>query len=356
MASESRPHITSECLVPAPLAPEPVVVDVEACRRLAGLLKSHTIPTDREDSCPLWLSSEGVGNFYFLLVAICHQTSPRGRQPLEGDIGKRHLHGWDYLSAKLEAAARLDLQILSPDYWARITAQDVGELFRDETLGDRLSDPAGRALLIRNLGQKMLQRSWICVDQLYHAACGRLATGSPNLLDLLAQFRAYEDRVRKKSFLFLALMQNAGLWVYADPDQLGAPIDYHEVRGHLRIGTVQICDPDLRAKLVEGQEVTGEQDVCIRQAVHKALILVSEYSGLRNPSQLHYMFWNVFRSCCTRESPHCNSCPPTCSLPTRYVPLALFPGGVRRCPFSIVCESAGRESKLVEHTVDTDYY
>ncbi len=202
----------------------------------------------------------------------------------------------------------------------------------------------------------MLRHSWDSADQLHEASGGRIATRSTNLLSLLAEFRAYDDPVRKKSFFFLELMQNAGLWKYVDPEQLGAPIDYHEVRGHLRIGTVDIRDPDLRAKLLEGREVTQEQDVCIRQAVYKALTLVSEYSGLRNPGQLHYMFWNVFRSCCTRDSPHCDSCPPTCSLPTRYIPLALSPGGIRRCPFSTVCQSAGREPKLLEHTVDTDYY
>jgi hypothetical protein len=151
-------------------------------------------------------------------------------------------------------------------------------------------------------------------------------------------------------------MQNAGLWRYADPDQLGAPIDYHEVRGHLRIGTVEVCDPDLRARILEGEKVTQKEDVSIRQAVYQAVMLVSQDTGLRNPGQLHYLFWNVFRSCCTRDNPHCHACPPTCGLPARYVPLALSAGPVRRCPFSTVCHSAGREPKLIEHTVDTYYY
>jgi hypothetical protein len=201
----------------------------------------------------------------------------------------------------------------------------------------------------------MLQHSWHCVEDLYDASGGRIATGSTNLLNLLAQFRAYEDPVRKKSFFFLALMHNAGLWTYDDPEQLGPPIDYHEVRGHLRIGTVEVRDPDLHASLVAGREVTAEQDISIRRAVLRAVMLLSEFTGLRNPSQLHYLFWNVFRSCCTRKNPHCNSCLPTCSLPDRYVPLALLPGG-RRCPFSPVCQSVGREPKLLDHIIETEYY
>jgi len=304
---------------------------------------------------PAALTNEGV-IVDVLLVAICHQTSPRDLLALEGGVGGRRLRGWDYLSAKLEAAARENFEILSPKYWARITTEEVRQLFRDEAFGSRLSDPAGRSVLIRDLGEKMLQRSWTCADQLYNVAGGRIATGTPNLVDLLADFCAYRDPVRKKSFFFLALMQNTGLWVYADPNELGAPIDYHEVRGHLRIGTVQICDPALHNKLIETQDVTAGQDIAIREAVHKALMLVSEYSGLQNPSQLHYLFWNVFRSCCTRENPHCDSCPPTCSLPPRYVTLATRASGTRRCPFSEVCQSAGRDPKLLEHSIMTDYY
>jgi hypothetical protein len=36
--------------------------------------------------------------------------------------------------------------------------------------------------------------------------------------------------------------------------------------------------------------------------------------------------------------------------------LALFPEGRRRCPFSPVCQSVGREPKLIEHNFETDYY
>jgi hypothetical protein len=223
-------------------------------------------------------------------------------------------------------------------------------------LGNRLDDPTGRAALIRNLGDVMARHCWESVEELYRAASGRVCTGTPNLIELLAEFRAYDDPVRKKSYFFLSLMRNANIWIYDDPDRLGPPVDYHEVRGHLRIGTVEIGDPNLRAKLLAGREVTREEDIAIRQAVLDAIMLLSEMTGLRNPSQLHYLFWNVFRSCCTRESPHCESCPPTCTLPERYVPLAIHADGVRRCPFSSVCQSAGKEPKLVEHRFKTDYY
>ncbi len=351
--------LKSNPALPSPVSgsPEPVRVDVDRCRTLARMLGARHIPPAQEDSSLADIPSALVGNFYLLLVAICHQTSPNGKPALEGYVGQQHLRGWDYLSAKLEGAVRLNPQLLDPISWDRFSAKDLAEIFRDELFGERLSDPAGRAGLIRDLGQKMLERSWRYADQIYGAAGHRIASGPANLLDLLAEFRAYTDPVHKKSYFFLSLMQNGHLWVYVDPDKLGAPVDYHEVRGHLRIGTVQICDPKLRAKLFEGHEVTSEEDIKIRTAVHDALMLISEWSGLRDANQVHYLFWNVFRSCCTRDNPHCYSCPPSCTLPVRYIPLAIFPSGVaRRCPFSDVCQSAGREPKLLEQQISTDYY
>ena len=98
-----------------------VAVDIDACRRLSTLIRSRHIPADHEDSSLDGITPREIGNFYLLLVAICHQTSPRGRPPLEGKVGERHFRGWDYLSAKLEAAVRENPDILSPDYWATRT-------------------------------------------------------------------------------------------------------------------------------------------------------------------------------------------------------------------------------------------
>ncbi len=333
-----------------------VAVDPDACRRVAEILRSHSIPEDREDTSLTGFTPLQIGNFYLLLVAISHQTSPLGLKPLEGTIDGLRRVGWDYLSAKLEAAVRKNPVVLSPSFWETVKGEDLQHLFSDTNLGDRLSDPEGRAGLIRDLGHRMSVKSWASADDLFCNSDGYIERADNGLLELLTQFRAYSDPVRKKSYFFLALMHNTGLWKYKDPENLGAPVDYHEARGHLRLGTVRVLSPELHAKLVEQRQVTAAEDIEIRQSVHNALMLIAEMSGLRNPSQVHYLFWNVFRSCCTRENPHCHECPPNCGLPARYVPLALFPGGERRCPFSDVCQSANVEPKLLEQRTITDYY
>jgi len=178
---------------------ERVSVDVEKCRNLADLIRARQIPSDHEDSNLIGMSPRQIGNFYLLLVAICHQTSPVGRPPLEGMLGKRHLRGWDYLSAKLEAAVHDDEEILTPHYWRDITADKLRQLFRDETFGDGLSDISGRALLIADLGKKMLKRGWEWADQLHADAKGYVAGGANNLVRLLSYFRAYDDPVHSQS-------------------------------------------------------------------------------------------------------------------------------------------------------------
>jgi hypothetical protein len=335
-----------------------VQINMEACRRLALSLKSKAIPVAKEDTDLQDFSPEQVGNFYFCLVAICHQTSPRGKPTLEGTVNGDYKRGWDYLSAKLQAGARNNPKLLTPSKWARLTDEEFSELFRDPELGDRLTEPSRRSALVRNLGQVMLSNGWGWIEELYRLSEARIVLGQPNLINLLAQFMAYRDPVRKKSYFFLSLMRNMGLWHYIDEEQLGPPVDYHEVRGHLRLGTVTINDESLRQKLLNSLPVTLAEDIAIRQAVHNAIMLLSELTELHNPIQLHYLFWNVFRSCCSRESPHCHKCPPACQLPERYMHLAIHSDGQRRCPFSAMCAGAcdSLHAGYCEHIINTDYY
>jgi len=333
-----------------------VHVDEAACERAANVLRSSAVPDDREDSPLTDLSSEEIGNFYLFTVAICHQTSPVGQAPLQGEVSGVLKRGWDYLTARFEAVVHDDLKLLTPYRWRMLRGSEIATIFRDRRFGDLLTNPEGRADLIRDLGDRMVANDWEFADDLFAASGGRVGSGQPNLLELLQQFRAYRDPVRKKSLFFLALMRNHGLWKYPDEDRLGAPADYHEVRGHLRLGTVKVDDSRLAAKLYNQEAVSEEEDLAIRTAVSDAIALVAEKGLLRSPSQAHYLFWNVFRSCCLREEPHCIECPPTCSLPERYVKLAIQANPVRRCLFGGVCESAHRKPRFYEHVFETDYY
>lgn len=326
-----------------------VSIRSEKCSELAALLRTFEIPRDREDTSLPTLTSNEVGNFYLLLVAICHQTSPKGHAALQGVRRGKTLRGWDFLLASLEDACTTDRSLLDPVTWRSSTRNMLHDLF-----GPLLTDLNGRAALIRDLGCRMLENRWRWADDLYQQSRGRIATGQPNLLGLLRTFRAYDDPVMKKSYFFLSLMRNTGIWSYVDPENLGPPVDYHEVRGHLRIGTVSINDPDLKRKVSQGLPVTKAEDLAIRSSVHDAIMLVSDLSGIHDPSILHYLFWNIFRSHCTRESPNCFGQRES-SLPERYRHLA-YQNGACQCPFSSHCSSARCKDRLTEHVFDTDHY
>jgi hypothetical protein len=201
----------------------------------------------------------------------------------------------------------------------------------------------------------MLREGWENLEDLYRSAHQRIATGSPNLLSLLGRFRAYNDPVHKKAFFLLGLMRNSVGWGYADESELGPPVDYHEVRGHLRLGTVKILDPDLQEKLFRRLPVQEADDVALRAAVSEAISLVARQAQIPNPMRLHYLFWNLFRAVCLRENPHCHSYPPNGALPPLYAHLVGH-GDVRRCPFFEVCPSADRADRYLEHSFETDWY
>ncbi len=332
-----------------------VRVAVDVCSRCADLIAGWSVPPDREEVRLANLSSRQVGNFFFLLVSICHQTSTPGVPPLEGVVDGRYRRGWDYLEARLETEVRADETLLSPLTWATLTPSHLESIFRDDKYGSRLTHLAGRSELIQDLGQRMKGFGWLWVDTMYESAGHRVDTGATSLLQLLSTFTAYSDPVKKKSSFFLSLMRNSGIWSYVDDETLGPPVDYHEVRGHLRIGTVRIVDQGLREKIFNRQPVDYSEDIAIRSCVYDAIMMISRGRGMHSPSQLHYLFWNIFRSCCRRENPHCRACGAECDLPGQYVHLALQ-GDVRRCPFASICASANARKRYYEHVFETDYY
>lgn len=326
-----------------------ISINTDKCNILANLLRHNEIPIDQEDSRLPSLNKQQIGNFYLFLVAICHQTSPRGGPALSGTFKGKVLHGWDCLIASWECAVTTQPDLLTPLVWCDLSENKLREIF-----GQSLNNLQQRLDLIQNLGEVMITHDWHWLEELYKISNGQIIIGNPNLIELLSRFRAYDDPVKKKSYFLMGLMRNTGLWKYVDSQNLGPPVDYHEVRGHLRIGTVRINDPGLENLLHHQEPVSTTDDVEIRAAVHDAIMLISQMSELNNPSQLHYLFWNVFRSHCTRENPNCLGSRES-NLPERYRHLAYIDGTLT-CPFASVCCSVNTDNRLQEHVFETDYY
>lgn len=324
------------------------------CDSIARVISSSDVPIDEEDSSLPRVPRELIGNFYLALVAICHQTSPRGLLPLEGTIDEKFVKGWDYLVRKMELAVGEDPTLLTPSRLAAFGTADVRKIFWDSVFGERLTHPDRRAALLRDLGNVMMKNGWARIEDAGENSAWRYVTGAAGLLGTLSEFEAYRDPVAKKSVFFLALMRNSGVWRYLDGDRLAPPVDYHEVRGHLRMGTVRIVDTGLDSRMRNGLPVSGDEDIALRKAVSEAIFRISTVSGLRDPSRLHYLFWNVFRTICTRETPTCFG-PSITALPARYQHWGIT-GASNQCPFAGHCKSAGATDPICDPVVDTEYY
>ena len=332
-----------------------LVIDVPRCRVLASLVANRQVPEDREDVVVRGPAALSIGNFFLFIVAICHQTSPQGKPPVEGIIDGSRRVGWDYLVAKLEAETSSDPSWLEVARWSECTPGDLEQLFTDPQFGKRLVGIERRAQLVRDLGLRMREQGWTNIDTLYEMCGARIRSGSPNLIDSLAQFEAYRDPVWKKSLFFLALMRNSGRWQYVDPQEMGPPVDYHEMRGHLRLQTVRVVDADLLSKLQNRTLITEREEIAIRRAVFNAVMIISVMSGVGDPSRLHYLFWNIFRAVCVREQPRCarNEFPP--ALPDRYKDQLNVDAAVH-CPYERICPSAHLLYPILEPITDTDFY
>lgn len=333
-----------------------VTVDREQCEKVASLLRGTPIPEDREDTSLSGIHRSVLSDFLFLVVAICHQTTPASGEPaLQGWIDGKLTRGWDYLLRRLADESMRDPRWTTPSAWPYLTGHDLRVALRDPEAGDRITDPEGRAELVRDLGNRLLARSWSSVSDIKTACEGRIGGHAPNLISELAGFRAYQDPVRKKTFYFLALMRNFGLWSYTDEANLGPPADYHEVRGHLRIGTVRVVDATLLGRLIGRKRVSVVEDNAIRSCVVEAIVRVAEGVGV-TPSRAHYMFWNLFRNICTRENPQCFDLHADNPLPTRYRSLTVLAPSGRGCPFAKVCLHAGRTVMPQDPVVITEYH
>lgn len=332
------------------------VVD-ERCRLLASRLSSVCIPHPREDtSLPLAVSQ--LPNFYFVVVAICHQTSPVGGQRLEGLLNDgRFCFGWDYLRERWAEQLMIWPDLNYPSNWCHLDGSRLEYLLQDKEGKSTLSDADARASLLRDAGERLTRLDREDLSTFLSEADGRLDSAQPpGMYSLLETFRAYSDPIRKKSSFFLQLMRSECDWVYKDSGNLGPPVDYHEVRGHLRIGTVKIVDPIIEDKVFRGLPVSSVEDQAIRGAVYVAICNISDALGNTDPATLHYFFWNVFRRCCSRSAPHCAECPTECGLPKRYRDALSRVDPLSKCFFGPVCDSREMPEKLSEHFHLTEYY
>lgn len=306
------------------------------------------IPKDTDNSTSPTLGPDLSKDFFLVISAICHQTTPLVGLPLQGESRAKKLRGLDYLKDRFEAAIEADHNLLLPGRLATFTSNHIVEIVADGKGGGHITDPQGRAELLRNVGEVMTTIGWKNAEDIYLDSGGYLkrADGS-GLLANLSQMEAFKDPLQNKSFYYLSIMRNNGLWTFKDPEHLGSPVDYHVIRGFLRLGIVKISGSSLTKKLVAREPVSEAEDLAIRSTIYKAVEHISH--GANVPSEeMYHLFWNVFRNCCSRETPHYDACPPKCKLPKRYKDIKIGK--------YIFADVFDRRTELLEPNCITNWY
>ena len=327
-----------------------VLIDTKKCIELADHIRVvGGVPKDEEDPMSHAFPPRIAHNGWWAVVAINQQTTPVVGPALRGSVNGVKRFGWDYLLQKSIYEANRNPQMFTGDWFSRATPEIVRELYRDEEEGETLANAGVRALLWRDLADFLRQNSWKSIHEAYLASEGYIIRSDGfGLGQALAQAKAYQDPVQKKIFYLLAIMRNQGFWEYKDDLNLSSPVNYHEQRGHLRIGTVKIIDPDLEKKIRARENITDQEDIDMRFAVRRTIEFIAQLLNV-TPSMMHYYFWNHFRNCCSRDNPHCFDCAEGCKLPERYQVVS-----PRRCIMTPVCVSAGMpaEQMIIEPRLD----
>jgi hypothetical protein len=298
-------------------------------------------------------TTDALANCYFAIVAICHQTTPVGERRLEGTIASEKKYGWDYLKEKWLRVASSNPKWCDPKFWATLPPIELSGLYEDEAVGKTLNRINERAALLNNAGRRLEYDRCqnISTSFLQH---GRRLRGQTGFLHYLSSFAAYRDPVMKKSMFFLSLVSKECAWELVDPDSLLSPVDYHELRGHLRIGTITVNDSDLRSRVDRGLVLSEAEDIALRKKVQEVNDGAAHLTG-NSTTVIHYLCWNIFRNCCPRDSKdtHCSTCGENCKLPRQY---KTMPGYRGKCVFSDACLSANKPEKIIDPPYAGDFY
>ncbi len=315
--------------------------------RLLSIIGKDTF-TDARYYPPAGDDPEYVARYFIFMVAIDHRTS-RYRN-FEGYVDGEFYHGADllYRLGKLKYEENPDF--FSPNSMANIGIDDVKNWLRAKGRDGHdvvIWDPDVRALLLRDLGRKLVKYYGGSVLNLIKRSGGYLKNNATyGFIDRLRSFMAYSDPVEKKAYLLAKFLSRRGILTYVDREHSEVPVDNHLTRIALRLSFIKLPE-HLLEKMRKREQCTHDEDVVIRYAVRAAFKIVSKVINV-DPLVLDDLLWLFGRHCCTRKNPVCvTECSGKC------LSLKLCSSA---CPLFNVCPSAGSEEMLDEHYYVNTYY
>ena len=224
---------------------------------------------------------------------------------IDGDV----LKGSAYLFRAYTRKLLKDPEFFTAARQASLNSNEMQDLFRADNgvnpmpateLHLKMAQAYGHDMLaLRNTPQAIL-------------ACARQSeTPLKTFIQELDRIGGYkEDPLRKKSnLLALVLNQRPEKFLdFAEGEAVPPVIDYHTMRGCLRMGLVEILDDVLRAKIENREIVSEAEEWAIRYASYLAVEEVVRLSG-KSLGAVDWFFFAYSRQRCPEMSePVCSEC------------------------------------------------
>jgi len=234
---------------------------------------------------------------YLFCSAICHQT----HSLINID---KNLIGWNYLEYVFMNLAKSDSKLLDFEYINKTSEDELSIEFQqlfpesNESTLCTLDKLTERVRLIKNIGQVLQNKYKSRIENLINNSEMKLFDYGKGLYELLNDFEAFKDPLRKKSTLFIKLLFQSGIIRILDSERFEPLMDYHMQRLLLRTSCIDILDNELEQKLKN--KTLLDSDIEVREKCIEAIKIISKLSGF-SVLDLDDIFWGIGRSCCNNK-------------------------------------------------------
>ena len=229
--------------------------------------------------------------------------------PLIAEIDGRSLKGSTYLYYAYTRKLRNDPLFFSPERQAKVTDVDLLEVFKADDGTDPMPALALHVEKSKQYGTDMLAMGYTPEMMLVQAQ--RSETPLKSFMMMLDHIGGYkEDPIRKKSdLLALCLDQRPEKFFRFGKNETVAPVvDYHCMRGCLRMGLIDVLDVDLKKKLAGRELLAEDEEWAVRYAAYHIQEQVEILSG-KHIGAVDWFFFNYMRSHCPEMTdPICAEC------------------------------------------------
>jgi hypothetical protein len=288
------------------------VVNVDQVKRVANLISRLPDITPFDFIGPVLPPVEHPLVLDWFFIATLQQfgfwTTNNGKydQPLIAHIAGKELKGSDFLWNAYLRTLQEDPDFFSSERQADLNLDDMLNLFRADDGSHPMPALELHLAQARQYGQDMLALKLtpqIILNQVLESAFP--LTTFFELLDKIGGYK--EDPLRKKSGLLAFILHQRPEEFLTLEREVTPVVDYHAMRACLRIGLVEIQDPELRSKVVGRQVILPAEECAIRYAAYMAIEQVASLSG-KSMGAVDWFFFNSRKRCPEMTDPECQNC------------------------------------------------